>query len=193
VWWVQGEPARAAAAYQAGRIEAEQHAKAGEAAHNQALRALAIAFYDPHQADDEIHLAEQLLAHLDLRATTINAAIAVLIRDAGTPTLDDRVRALHTELDIAGLTSMTPTLELAAAFHQAVLEDHDGLSATISRLRELTQDGDYAYYIDIASFTAGRPLPAEHTAPQWLDGEQATHERWHTLVTTRRDHLRVTP
>jgi hypothetical protein len=132
VWWVQGEPARAAAAYQAGRLEAEQHAKAGEAAHNQALRALAIAFYDPHQADNEIDLAEQLLAHLDLRATRINAAIAALIRDAGHPTLDGRVQALRTELDVAGLTSMAPTLELAAAFHQAVLEDHDGLSATIS-------------------------------------------------------------
>ncbi|MFE4824783.1 hypothetical protein ACFRFU_52345 [Streptomyces sp. NPDC056704] len=72
------------------------------------------------------------LAHLDQRATTINAAIAALIRDAGTPTVDDRVRALRTELDAAGLTSMTPTLELALAFHQAVLEDDDGLSATIA-------------------------------------------------------------
>ncbi|MEU9291989.1 hypothetical protein AB0D57_47300 [Streptomyces sp. NPDC048275] len=189
VWWVQGEPARAAAAYQAGRLEAEQHAKAGEAAHNQARRALAIAFYDPHQADDEIDLAEQLLAHLDLRATTINAAIAALIRDAGTPTLDDRVRALRTELDVAGLTSMTPTLELALAFHQAALEDRDGLSAAISRLRELTRDGDYAYYVDIAHFMADLSLPAEHTAPRWLDGEQATRARWQTLVTDRRDLL----
>ncbi|MFD3931754.1 ATP/GTP-binding protein [Streptomyces sp. NPDC058614] len=185
VWWVQGEAARAAAAYQAGRLEAEQHAKSGEAAHNQALRARAVAFYDPHQADDEIDLAEQLLAHLDLRATTINAAIAGLIRDAGDPTLEDRVRALRTELDVAGLTSMTPTLEVAAAFHQAVLDDRDGLSATISRLRELTQDGDHAYYIDIAHFMAGLPLPAGHAAPQWLDSEQATRERWRALVTAR--------
>lgn len=191
VWWVQGEPARAAAAYRAGRLEAEQHAKAGEAAHNQALRALATAFYDPHQADGELDLAEQLLAHLDLRATTINAAIAALIRDAGNPTLDDRVRALRTELDIAGLTSMTPTLEFAAAFHQAVLDDNDALTATITRLRELTQDGDYAYYLDLAHFMAGLPLPGEHTAPQWLDGEQATRERWHALVTARRDFLRT--
>ncbi|MFF3907768.1 hypothetical protein ACFYZJ_17585 [Streptomyces sp. NPDC001848] len=71
--WLQGKPERAAAAYLAGRTEAEQHAKAGEAAHNQALRALAVAFHDPHQADDEIDLAHQLLANLDLRATTINA------------------------------------------------------------------------------------------------------------------------
>lgn len=104
VWWVQGEPARAAAAYLAGRTEAEQHAKAGEAAHNQALRALAVAFFAPDQADEELDLAEQLLAHLDLRATTINAAIAALIRDAGNPALEDRVRALRAELDAAGLT-----------------------------------------------------------------------------------------
>ncbi|MEV8312242.1 hypothetical protein AB0P36_34345 [Streptomyces flavidovirens] len=38
----------------------------------------------------------------------------------------------------------------------------------------LTRDGDFAYYVDIASFMADRPLPAGHTAPQWLDGEPAT-------------------
>ncbi|OEJ36294.1 hypothetical protein [Streptomyces agglomeratus] len=182
---MQGEPARAAAAYLAGRTEAEQHGKSGEAAHNQALRALAVAFFDPHQADYEIDLAEQLLAHLDLRASRINAAIAALLRDAGDPILEDRVRALRTELDVAGLTSVTPTLELALAFHQAVSDDHDALTATISRLRELTRGGD------IASFMADRPLPAGHTAPQWLYGEQDTPTRWHQLVTSRRDFLRT--
>lgn len=191
VWWVQGEPARAAAAYEAGRNEAEQHAKTGEAAHNQALRALAVAFIDPRQADDELDLAEQLLANLDLRATTLNAAFAALIRDAGNPTLDDRVRTLRTELDVAGLTSMTPTLEMAVAFHQAVLEDRDALRATISRLRGLTQQGDFAYYVDIACFMADLPLPAEHMSPRWLDSEQATRARWHQLVTARRDFLRT--
>ncbi|MBT2509475.1 hypothetical protein J7I98_27100 [Streptomyces sp. ISL-98] len=162
---MQGEPARAAAAYLAGRLEAEQHAKSGEAAHNQALRALAVAFIDPHQADDEVDLVEQLLAHLDLRASRINAAIAALIRDAGNLALEDRVQALRTELDVAGLTSVTPTLELALAFHQAVLDDLDALTATISRLRELTRGGDFAYYIDIAHFMAGLTLPAEQ--PGW--------------------------
>ncbi|MFJ9931404.1 ATP/GTP-binding protein [Streptomyces misionensis] len=188
LWWLQGEPERAAAAYLAGRTEAEQHGVAGEAAHNQALRALAVAFYDPRQADDEIDLAHQLLANLDLRATTINAAIATLIRDAGDPALDERIQTLRTELDTAGLISMAPTLELAAAFHQAVLDDHDALAATISRLREQTQGGDYAYYVDIATFMAGLSLPAGHTPPHWLDGEQTTRSRWRTLVTTRQ-HL----
>ncbi|WP_432197110.1 ATP/GTP-binding protein [Streptomyces sp. bgisy027] len=187
--WLQGEPEQAAAAYLAGRTEAEQHATSGEAAHNQALRALTVAFYDPQQADDEIDLAHQLLAGLDLRATTINAAIAALIRDAGHPTLDDRIRALRTELDVAGLTSMAPTLELASAFHQAVRDDHDALDATLTRLREQTRDGDYAYYVDIASFMAGLPLPADHTTPHWLDGEQATRARWRTLVTARQHRL----
>jgi hypothetical protein len=189
LWWVQGEPARAAAAYLAGRLEAEQHAKSGEAAHNQALRALAVAFFAPQQADGEVDLAEQLLAHLDLRASRINAAIAALIRDAGNPALEDRVRALRTELDVAGLTSVTPTLELALAFHQAVLEDRAALTATISRLRELTRGGDYAYYVDIASFMADLPLPAGRAAPEWLDGEQPTRQRWRSLVTARREHL----
>ncbi|ALO05688.1 Putative ATP/GTP-binding protein [Streptomyces venezuelae] len=80
---------------------------------------------------------------------------------------------------------------MALAFHQAVLDDRMALTATMSRLRELTRGGDYAYYIDIAFFMAGLPLPAEHTAPQWLDGEQATRARWRELVTARRDFLRA--
>ncbi|MFD8765067.1 hypothetical protein [Streptomyces mirabilis] len=32
---------------------------------------------------------------------------------------------------------------------------------------------------------------AEHTAPQWLDGEQATCERWHALVTARQAGART--
>ncbi|MCP9213395.1 ATP/GTP-binding protein [Streptomyces sp. NEAU-Y11] len=188
LWWVQGEPARAAAAYLAGRLEAEQHAKSGEAAHCQALRALSTAFLDPHQADDELELAEQLLAGLNLRATGINAAIAALLRDAGHPTLDDRLRALRTELDDAGLTSMAPTLELAAAFHQAVLDDREALTSTISRLCDLTRGGDFAYYTDIAYFMAD--LPLENPSPaQWLEGQHATRERWRTLVTARRAHI----
>ncbi|MFM9812835.1 ATP/GTP-binding protein [Streptomyces scabiei] len=191
LYWIQGQPQRAAEAYLAGRLEAEQHAKAGEAAHNQALRALALAFVDPLQADDELDLAEQLLASLDLRASTINAAIASLIRDAGSPAIDDRARTLRTELDVAGLTSMTSTLEVAVAFHQAVLDDHEALNATITRLREQTSDGTYAYYTDIAHFMAGLPLPTEHTPPRWLDGEGATRARWRALVTARRDLLRT--
>ncbi|GHH27547.1 hypothetical protein [Streptomyces lanatus] len=130
-------------------------------------------------------------ARLALLATTINCAIAALIRDAGTPTVEDRVRALRSELDVAGLTSMTPTLELAHAFHQAVLDDREALTDTIARLRAQTRDGTYAYYTDIVHFMAGLPLPADHPAPHWLDGEVATRARWHDLVTTRRDLLHV--
>ncbi|MDI3390041.1 ATP/GTP-binding protein [Streptomyces sp. B-S-A8] len=186
VLWLQGEPERAADAYLAGRTEAEQHAKAGEAAHCQALRALAVAFTNPEQADDELDLAQQLLAPLSLRATGINAAIAALVRDAGNPTVEDRVRTLRTELDIAGLTSMTPTLELALAFHQAVHDDQQALAATIARLRELTQGGDFAYYIDIVHFMAGLPLPDGHTEPQWLVSATATRDRWRSVVNARR-------
>lgn len=189
LYWIQGQAERAAEAYLAGRTEAEQHAKAGEAAHNQALRALACAFVDPRRADDEVDLAQQLLAGLDLRATTINAAFAALIRDAGGSTVEERARALRTELDSAGLTSMTPTLDVAVAFHQAVLDDQQALRATISRLRQQAMHGMYAYYVDIACFMADLPLPAGHAPPQWLDGEQDTRMRWHQLVLARR-HLR---
>ncbi|MFJ3439466.1 hypothetical protein ACIPMU_38890 [Streptomyces cyaneofuscatus] len=189
--WIQGKAERAAEAYLAGRLEAEQHAKAGEAAHNQALRALALAFIDPHRADEELDLAAQLLAGLDLRATTINAAMASLVRDAGSPDIEDRARTLRTELDVAGLTSTTPTLEIALAVHQALLDDHQALAATISRLREQTRDGTFAYYTDIAHFMADLPLPDGHTPPRWLDDETATRTRWRTVITTRRDLLRT--
>ncbi|WP_371642677.1 hypothetical protein [Streptomyces mirabilis] len=83
LYWLQGQPARAAAAYLAGRTEAEQHGTAGEAAHNQALRAFAIALYAPDQATAEIDLAYQLLASLNLRATTINVVRAEYCIHAG--------------------------------------------------------------------------------------------------------------
>ncbi|MER7692855.1 ATP/GTP-binding protein [Streptomyces sp. NPDC097610] len=191
LYWLQGQPERAAAAYLAGRTEAEQHGKAGEAAHNQALRAFAIALYAPDQATAEIDLAHQLPTGLNLRATTINVRRAELIRDAGSDSVDDQIATLRTELDIAGLASLAPAIELAGAFHHAVLDNHIALNATLTRLREQTSDEDHAYFVDIAHFMAGLPLPAEHTAPQWLDGEQATRERWRELVTARQAGVRT--
>ncbi|WP_406430509.1 hypothetical protein OHB00_01810 [Streptomyces sp. NBC_00631] len=96
----------------------------------------------------------------------------------------DRVHALRTELEVAGLTSMAPTLELAAAFHRAVLDDHDALTVALSRLGDLTQDGGYAYYLDLVHFMAGLPL-AHTSSARWLDGEPATRRLWRALVTDR--------
>jgi hypothetical protein len=65
------------------------------------------------------------------------------------------------------------------------------VSTSISRLRYLTRSGDYAYYVDIAHFMAD--LPHDSPSPaRWLDGEQATRQRWRDLVTARRDHLHAT-
>ncbi|MFG2440968.1 ATP/GTP-binding protein [Streptomyces sp. NPDC048508] len=190
LYWLQGQPEEAAATYLAGRTEAEQHGKAGEAAHCQALRAFAIALYDPAQATAEIDLAHQFLTGLNLRATTINVRRAELIRDAGSNSIGDQITALRTELDIAGLTSLAPSIELADAFHQAVLNDHTAIGATIAQLREHTSADDHAYFVDIAHFMADLPLPTDHHPPAWLDGEQATRIRWRNLVTTRQHHLR---
>ncbi|MEV0781067.1 hypothetical protein [Streptomyces sp. NPDC050428] len=83
---------------------------------------------------------------------------------------------------------MTPTIDIAVAFHQAALDDHDALDATIARLREQTSDSAYGYYTDIAHFMADLPLPDNHTPPRWLNTEQATRQRWRNLVTARRQH-----
>lgn len=188
LYWLQGQPERAAAAYLAGRTEAELHCKAGEAAHSQALRAFAIALYSPDRATAEIDLAHQLLAGLNLRATTINVRRAELIRDAGSDSVDDQIATLRTELDIAGLNSLTPAIELACAFHQAVLDDHTALHATLTRLREHTSDEDHAYFVDIAQFMADVPVD-QASGVRWLDSEQHIRSRWRGLVIARQAHL----
>lgn len=191
--WPHGDMARAAAAYATARDQAEQHGIAGERATSQAQRAFALAFTDPTTAADELHLAQQLLTGLDLRATTLTTRIASLIADAGnTADLTGRTHVLRAEIDGAGLTTAQATFELALCFHHAVLGSHDEVTSTISRLRNLTRNGDYAYYTDIAHFMANRTL--ETPSPvHWTDGEAATRERWRTLVTARQRHLHGTP
>ncbi|MFJ6792087.1 ATP/GTP-binding protein [Streptomyces angustmyceticus] len=191
VWWPQGYMERAAAAYEAARGEAEEHGVAGERATSQAQRAFALAFADPARADDELDLAEQLLAGLDLRATTLTTKIAALARDAGTTAeVEDRAHALRTEISVAGLVSVEATLELALCFHHAVRGDHEGIAAGIGRLRELTSSGDYAYYRDIAHFMADVPLPeGAGSGAQWLGGDGPPRVRWRGLVMSRRLYL----
>ncbi|MEU8843439.1 ATP/GTP-binding protein [Streptomyces roseus] len=190
VYWPHGDMNRAAAAYAAARDQAEQHNIAGERATSQAQRAFVLAFTDPATADDELHLAEQLLTGLDLRATTLTTKIAALIRDAGAISSLEPVRLLRAEISNAGLTSAEAALELAVCFHHAVQDDHDKISAAISRLRTLARGGDYAYYVDIAHFMADLTL-AQTSGPRWLDSEQHTRDRWRGLVIARQEHLQA--
>ncbi|MFE4018488.1 ATP/GTP-binding protein [Streptomyces sp. NPDC059101] len=190
LWWPHGAIDQALASYTAARDEAEEHGVAGERATSQAHLALAAAFADPTRADDEVALAQQLLDGLDLRATTLTTHIATLIRDAGTPNVDDRARTLRTEVEVAGVVALLATLELAICFHHAVLGDTEQLATGLERMRQVTTGGDYAYYSDIAHFMAGLPLP-DGSQARWLDGEDVTRGRWHHLVTTRREQLRA--
>ncbi|MGW2866006.1 hypothetical protein [Streptomyces sp. NPDC001205] len=184
IWWAHGDTDRAHAAYESARSEAEQHGNAGEQAIAQARLALTMAFTDPARADDEIALATQLLDGLTQRATALIVHIATLVRDAGAPDVPDRAQVLRTELDVAGLTWLEPTLDIAIAFHHTVLGTQQELDAVTDHLREATATGGYAYYTDIAHYLANRPAPGSQT--RWLDGESAVRDRWHTLVTTRR-------
>ncbi|MFC9131878.1 ATP/GTP-binding protein [Streptomyces sp. NPDC057099] len=192
IWWPHGAMDRAAAAYAAARDEAEHHGVTGERGNSQAHRAFALAFTDQAVADDELALAEQLLAGVDLRATTLITHIAALARDAGRTDadIDDRAQGLRTEIRTAGVTYTELALDLALAFHHAVRDDHDQVAATIARLRENTRGGDLAYYGTIAAFMAGQPAP-QASPVRWADSEPATRERWHALVAARQRHLGI--
>ncbi|MGN9761037.1 ATP/GTP-binding protein [Streptomyces sp. SD31] len=190
VWWVQGDMDRAAAAYRAARSEAEHNGAIGETAMSQGHLAFAVAFTDPVQADDELELADRLLSRLSLRSTEMTARIAALLRNAGyAADLPDRASVLLAEIGVSGISYAAAKLELVLCFHHAVLDARDELAAGISRLRELTHSGDYAYYVEIAHFMADLPLPADIARAHWIDGEQRTRERWGNIVMTRRDHV----
>ena len=130
-----------------------------------------------------LDLADRLLSRTSLRSSETTARIATLARDAGlAPGVPGRAAVLLAKIDVSGITYAAAKLQLALCFHHAVLDVQDDLATSITRLRELTQSGDYAYYVEIAHFMAGLPLP-EHTArARWTDGERQTRERWRNLV-----------
>ncbi|WP_174857770.1 hypothetical protein [Streptomyces lydicus] len=84
---------------------------------------------------------------------------------------------LRTEITVAGL-----------AFHHAVRGAHDDLTATIDRQRQTTANGDFAYYVDIATAMSGLPRTSG-SAIQWLDDAHTVQERWRDLVMSRRRYL----
>ncbi|MBV6703137.1 hypothetical protein KV557_39620 [Kitasatospora aureofaciens] len=190
ILWPQGAFTAAAQALRDGQAEAEQHNAPGERAIAQTRLALVTAFTDPDRAGEEIDLARQYLEPLDQRATVLHARVAGLVRDAGTDNREiaDRVAVLRAQIDVAGLPWLIPLLETALVFHHAVRGAEDDLTAAIARLREATAGGDFAYYLDIAHFMAGRPLPAPSTT-LWLDDEETVRNRWRALVAVRRNHL----
>ncbi|MER8188572.1 ATP/GTP-binding protein [Kitasatospora sp. NPDC094015] len=187
ILWPHGDMERAAGAYLAARTDAEQHAVAGERATAQAQRGFVLAFTDPRAACDEIDLAEQLLAGLDLRATALTVRTAALVRDAGHDHVEDRIQVLRAEALTAGIAAAQVNVELAAAFHHAVRGDDPALAATQARLRVLTRAGDHAYYTDLAHRMAGQH-PDAPSGTRWLDSEETVRARWRALVTARQ-HL----
>ncbi|MGY0466827.1 ATP/GTP-binding protein [Kitasatospora sp. cg17-2] len=189
LWWVHAEMDQAAAAYEAARTDAEEHAVAGERATAQAQLAFVRAFTDPARAADDLDLADRLLTGLDLRATTLTTRIAALVRDAGTPgdSIPEHAAALDAEVRASGVRAAHTTLALAVCFHHAVLDDQTAFTAAVRDLDQLTRDRDYAYYTDIAHFMAD--LPLEYPSPaRWFDSPDLVRARWRTLVTTRRTH-----
>ncbi|WP_158943780.1 hypothetical protein [Streptomyces sp. NRRL S-378] len=58
------------------------------------------------------------------------------------------------------------------------------VAATIGRLRGLTASGDFAYFVDVAHFTAGPPLPGP-SALCWTESEEHVRSSWRRLVEAR--------
>lgn len=152
--------------------------------------ALALSFADPVRADAELSLAHQLLEDLDQRANVLLARVVALIKDAGTNGISDRAQSLNTDITAAGLPYLHRFVELAVAFHDAVLGDDHPLGSTIDHLRELTASGDFAYFTDIAHFMAGLPLP-DLSSTRWVDGSDPVRTRWRQIVLDRRALLAV--
>ncbi|MGW8065896.1 ATP/GTP-binding protein [Streptomyces ziwulingensis] len=192
IHWSQADTAAAVAAFEAGRAEAEQRGATGERAMTQVRLALALSFADPARAGDELVLARQLLEGLDQRSNTLLAEVADLIKDAGTSGVADRAQNLHSDIEAAGLPFLHRFVELATAFHHAVRDDHQELAATVGRLRELTASGDFAYFVDVAHFMAGLPLP-ELSAIRWTTSEEQVRTAWRRLVQNRQAYLRTRP
>lgn len=184
--FAHGDMERARDAYTAARTEAETHGNLGEQAIAQTHLALAIAFTDPLQAGDELALAEQLLAGLDQRATTLTAKIAGLVREAGGD-LGDRGDLLRAEITAAGITAAAPLLELALAFHHTARAEETAAAAAIARLTELAQSGDHACYADIAHYLADRSTPAD-SVTRWAESVDTVRARWHQLALRRTGH-----
>ncbi|MFF5639650.1 hypothetical protein [Streptomyces sp. NPDC012825] len=113
---------------------------------------------------------------------------AALVRDAGTASgVPGHADILHAEIRATGLQAPEAMLDLALAFHHAVLGDVPG-SAAVADLLEQRADGDYAYYADIAAFMTGRPTPS--ATARWNEDEQTVRSRWRELVVTRRAFAR---
>ncbi|MFJ3882950.1 hypothetical protein ACIPW5_36560 [Streptomyces sp. NPDC090077] len=108
-----------------------------------------------------------------------------MVRTADVP---HRAQSLHADIEGAGLPFLHRFVELAAAFHHTVRDEHQDLAATSSRLRELTGSGDFAYFVDVAHFMAGLPLPAP-SAIRWTESEEHVRSAWRRLVHARQEHL----
>ena len=187
IHFAHGDMTAATAAYTAARAEAERHGNTGEQAIAQAHLALTLAFTDPARAEGEIAYAEQLLAGLDQRATTLTARVAALVGGAGGAGAEftESAARLRGEITASGITAAALLLELAVAFHLAVHGEEEAVREVLGRLAELAQNGDHAYYLDVAHHLAGLTPPLGSTV-HWTESPDAVRDRWQLLVAARR-------
>ncbi|MEU8851935.1 hypothetical protein AB0C70_38215 [Streptomyces sp. NPDC048564] len=143
----------------------------GERGDSQARRAFALAFTDPVVADDELALAEQLLAGVDLRATTLITHIAALARDAGRTGAADLAQVLRSEIRTAGVTYAElalPSTTPSATTRTRWPRRSPGCARTPAAATSPTTATSPPFMADMA--------PAHPSGTQWADSEPATRQ-----------------
>ncbi|MEV5523685.1 hypothetical protein AB0N43_24885 [Streptomyces pseudogriseolus] len=150
IWWPHGDTDRVAAA----RDEAEHHGVTSECGNGQAHRAFALVFTDPAVADDELALAEQLLAGVDLRAEIHTAGVT------------------YTEL---AWTSPSPSAAPSATITTRWPQRSPGCARTPAAAMSPTTATSPTSWPACHWKSPSRA--------RWIGAEQLTQERWLDLVT----------
>lgn len=190
LWWTQGDITLSCSSYAKGRDEALALGRRGEAALSQACLAFAASFQDRARANEQILRGEQLLAGMRARFAELQIRNARLLMECGSaPDLPERAEEIAALAAEEGLSSCVAYARFVACFHAAIVGSPALVQDGRARLSECVSGAEFAYLLELAHYLTGKEAPAELPRAVWIDGVEATRNRWMTLVTERRRSL----